>query len=64
MNTEHKLGTHKYKCAVCGRIADKTRTDEEALQEARETFGELIEITNCEIVCSNCYQVIMTINNN
>ena len=44
-NTEHKLGTHKYKCAVCGRIADKTRTDEEALQEARETFGDKIEIT-------------------
>lgn len=46
---------NEYKCSRCGKIYEKTWSDEEALSESRELFGELPE--DClEVVCDYCFK--------
>ncbi len=47
----------KYTCAICGGIFEKARTDEEALEESRQIFGDIPK-EEMEIVCDDCYEKI------
>lgn len=53
------LGTNEFRCACCGLVFEKAKTDEEALQEVRSVFGTTVEASNCEMVCDDCYQELM-----
>lgn len=48
----------KYRCARCGGIFDKIRSDEETLAELHEQFGEDVCLAECDIVCDGCWQEI------
>ena len=47
-----------YKCAVCGGVFEKGLTEEEAQAELKENFGD-IPVSECDIVCDDCYQEIV-----
>ena len=47
-----------YQCAMCGGIFETEWTDEEAIEELHEAFGEVM-VDDCEIVCDDCYKKIM-----
>lgn len=46
-----------YVCAVCKCEFEGTRTDEEAMAECRENFGD-IPIEDTMVVCDDCYKAI------
>lgn len=48
----------EYKCSSCGGVFEKSRPDEEALEESVETFGEMKQ-ENLAIVCDDCYNNFM-----
>lgn len=48
----------QFKCASCGGVFDAAWTEEEALAEMRDTFGELKPDERAR-VCEVCYQRIM-----
>ena len=48
-----------YTCARCEKTYEKTWTDEEAMKETKENFGEDIEIEDCSVVCDDCYNILM-----
>lgn len=45
----------EYTCAVCGQTFTKGWTEDEALAEKSEFFGD-IPIEECEIVCDPCWK--------
>jgi protein involved in sex pheromone biosynthesis len=46
-----------FTCDNCGRTYKKERSDEEALKEAKEIFGDVInDIKNLAVVCDDCYR--------
>jgi len=51
------MKTNEYKCAMCDNIYEKTWTDEEAMNECNETFGE-IDVKDCVIICDDCFNEI------
>lgn len=48
----------KYKCAMCGGIFETDRSDEEAMQECIDNFGEMAILDDCDIICDDCYNKI------
>jgi hypothetical protein len=54
MNTEIKQ--NEFKCAMCGGVFEKKRSEEELNQEYMDNFGPVIA-THDEgsIVCDDCY---------
>ena len=50
---------NEFKCAMCGGIFEKGWTDEEAMKECKENFGEkMASAEDYEVVCNDCYQKI------
>ena len=53
----------KYTCAMCKKSFESDWTDEEARNELNDKF-ENVQVSDCEIVCDDCYNKVMsTINN-
>lgn len=53
------MKNNEYKCAMCGGIFEKGWTDEEAVEECKENFGEEMTCTgDNEMVCDDCYSKI------
>jgi DNA-directed RNA polymerase subunit RPC12/RpoP len=48
-----------YRCANCGGIFIKGRSDEEAMKEYEENFEDIFEEDEVEIVCDDCYKLMM-----
>lgn len=46
-----------YTCAICGRIFEKTWSDDEAIAEMQFFFGQVTESERA-IICDDCYQKI------
>lgn len=46
-----------YKCAACGGVFEKTRTDDEAMAETRSHFGN-IRPEECVILCDDCFRAM------
>jgi hypothetical protein len=47
----------EYTCAMCGKVYEKTWSDEEAMEEMRGYFGD-IPMSECDVVCDDCFQAI------
>jgi len=45
---------NEYQCAICKEVFEKEWSDEEALAELKENFGD-ISTEDCELVCDDCY---------
>ena len=54
----------EYKCAMCGEIFKKTISEDDALTELNEQFGEGIAVEDCDIVCDDCWQKVRPDNPN
>ena len=51
---------NEYRCAMCGKVCEKTTPDEEMWEEHDNNFpGETHE--TAEIVCDDCYQQMVAI---
>lgn len=48
-----------YECAVCHGVFLKTRSDEEALAEMRETWQPTSDDDDLGTVCDDCFQQVM-----
>ncbi len=50
---------NEYKCAMCGGVFEKGLTDEEAMKECVENFGEeMASAEDNDVVCDSCYKNI------
>ena len=47
-----------YTCSICKGVFEKGWSDEEALKETEEIFGD-VPIEECDIVCDDCFKEIM-----
>lgn len=47
-----------YTCAICGNTYDTGWSDEEAVAEMKENFGEEMTIDQCSLVCDDCYKAM------
>ena len=47
----------KFICAMCHNEFEKGRSEEEALLELKETFGDYSP-EECELVCDGCWEKI------
>ena len=45
------MSEDKYECALCGETFEKCKSEEEALAELHEQFGEDVSVEECDIVC-------------
>lgn len=54
-------GPDQFKCSACGGVFDKTRSDEEAMADAEQVFGEELHAGGLPpaVVCDDCYRAIM-----
>ncbi len=50
------MGPNEYRCACCGEVYEKGRSDEEAMEECEEIFGDTNDVA---IVCDDCWRVMM-----
>jgi hypothetical protein len=50
------MNNNEFKCAVCEEIFKKDWSDEEAIKELCDTFGEEYTEEECEVVCDDCYK--------
>jgi Fe2+ or Zn2+ uptake regulation protein len=50
-----KFFSRYYKCAHCGGIFEKGRTDEEAMAEQKEDLPG-VPLSECDLVCDDCYK--------
>ncbi len=48
-----------FTCYVCQEVFTKIRSDDEALEEARETFGDKVDEGDNETLCDDCFQNFM-----
>ena len=48
----------EFKCAECKKTFYKALTDEESKLRSEAVFGEM-DISNCDIVCDDCFKIIM-----
>ena len=46
---------NEFQCAVCGKTFIKALSEEEALLELQDNFGEC-STDNCDLVCNDCYK--------
>lgn len=53
--------SYKYRCEMCGDdcVAPEGWTEEEALVEMRNNFGQDTAKEDCKLVCDTCYQRAM-----
>lgn len=51
-------GEDSYVCAKCRRVFEKIRSDDDALEDSRRTFGE-IPVNERATICDDCHRVIM-----
>lgn len=59
---QNAIGSNEFRCACCEHVFEKTRTDEEAMAEAKameEHTGPLGDDPAC--VCDDCYKRIMKV---
>jgi hypothetical protein len=54
----------EYECASCGVNLEKGWSDSKAVEELEKNFGPGIATADCEIVCDDCYKIIMAIISN
>lgn len=47
----------EYTCSICHKVFEGSWTDEEALAEMKENFGDF-ELEETAVVCDSCYQAI------
>lgn len=54
-------GPDQFRCSACGGVFDKGRTDEAAMAEAEQIFGEELHAGGLApaVVCEDCYRSIM-----
>jgi len=45
----------EYKCAVCKVVFKGDRSDEEAIEESKELFGN-VPMEELEVVCGDCFK--------
>lgn len=45
---------NEYKCAMCGGVFEKGWTDEEAMKESKEIWGEIPE-EDLVVICDDCF---------
>jgi hypothetical protein len=48
---------NEYKCAICGNVYEKAYSDEEAMEECVELFGEMSG-DDLLVVCDDCFEGI------
>ena len=53
-----KLDKDQFRCGECGQVFVKGWTDEECLEEMKETFGNIPEEQRA-YVCDECYKKLM-----
>jgi DNA-directed RNA polymerase subunit RPC12/RpoP len=50
--------SNTYTCAACSGVFDKGWSDEEALAEKEENWGDM-SMDDMEVVCDDCYRKMM-----
>lgn len=54
---------NEYKCYSCKEIFEKGWSDDDAIKECAENFGEgFHESDDAVIVCDNCYKILVELN--
>ncbi len=48
---------NQFKCAKCDGVFNKALTEEEAIKEKNELWGD-IPLEKCELVCDDCFNEI------
>jgi len=49
---------NEYQCAQCGGAFEKGRSDEEAMEETHNNFGNIPQ-EECTVICGDCYKKFM-----
>lgn len=57
-NDTAPLGPNEYRCDHCGGVYEKTRPEDEVLEEERELFGENCAPEDRAIICEDCWQAL------
>jgi hypothetical protein len=52
------IGKDEYRCEGCGGVFKKGWSDEEALAELKEVWGD-IPVSECGVICDDCNQLFM-----
>lgn len=58
--SEETLKPNEYRCDHCGGVYEKIWSDEEAMAESKENFGD-IPADDLAIICDDCYNKFMGI---
>jgi hypothetical protein len=58
MPKERVLKKNEYRCAMCQGVFNKGLSDEEAIEEFHKDFPEVL-IEDTELICDDCYRIIM-----
>ena len=53
------MEANEFRCSYCGGIFEKGWSDEDAMDECKETFGELAEMP-LAVICDDCYKKLIT----
>lgn len=48
--------SHSYTCASCHGTFEAERSDEDAVREAEQLFGERPDTHDMAVVCDDCFQ--------
>jgi hypothetical protein len=51
-----QLDEHYFKCAACGGIFKKGRTDDEAMEACEKEFGRALSDEESVLVCDDCWE--------
>ncbi len=51
---DQSVKENEYKCAVCGNVYEKGVTDEEAMVESTNIWGEIPE-SERKVICDDCF---------
>lgn len=52
---EHEIGHDTFTCASCGGTFDKVWSDEEAISESVELWGEM-DAEDLAVICDGCFR--------
>ncbi len=52
---------NEFRCGHCSNIYEKDWTDEEAIKESNEMFGDCNK-NDLAIICDNCYKKLFPVN--
>ena len=56
--SEPTIPANFYQCAQCGKVFEKARSDDDALEDSRRKWGE-IPAAEQAVICDDCYRVLM-----